>query len=102
LRGEEAARSRAVKKALIEQMKSEGVDPREVSEWLWEDFGKRVPAKWSRLEKAILSDKTVTPQDVAVFMIDQGVQPEEGAWDVQPVHGRVQGDRDDTEGGGEA
>jgi len=99
LRREDALRRRIVKKALVEQMKMEGVDPREVSEWLWEDFGKRVPPSWARLERAILSEKTITPQDVAVFMIEQGIMPEEGAWDVHPVRG-VRGRREDAGGGG--
>ena len=99
MRSEDMARRRAIKKALVEQMKLEGVDPREVSEWLWEDFGKRVPPSWARLERAILSERTITPQDVAVFMIEQGLQPEEGAWDVQPVRG-VRGRREDPGGSG--
>ena len=99
MRSERAARQRAIKKALVDQMREEGVDPREVAEWLWEDFGKRVSPSWHRLEKAILGEKEVTPQDVAVFMIEQGIQPEEGAWDVHPVGRGVRGGRDDTKGG---
>ncbi|MEB3844950.1 MAG: hypothetical protein LRS48_04640 [Desulfurococcales archaeon] len=80
-----AAWEKAVKGALIDQIvKSNSISENTVSEWLWEDFGKKVRPDWDRLKRAILSDREITPQDLAVFMIENGVFPEEGAWDVMP------------------
>ncbi|MCE4628335.1 MAG: hypothetical protein F7C34_04215 [Desulfurococcales archaeon] len=79
--------NRAIKENLLDQMERSGISPGEASEWLWDDFGKRVPPRWDKIRKAVLSDPDVTPQDLAVFMIDQGVQPEEGAWDALPRRG---------------
>ncbi|MEB3787826.1 MAG: hypothetical protein GSR78_03620 [Desulfurococcales archaeon] len=77
-------------------MKESRIPPEEVSEWLWEDFGKRVPPRWDRLERAILGEKEITPQDLAVFMIDNGIQPREGAWDVVPLREGLRDDNDDS------
>ncbi|MEB3860831.1 MAG: hypothetical protein GSR84_01250 [Desulfurococcales archaeon] len=93
-----SARERAIKEVLVGQLKSSGIPASDVAEWLWEDFGIRVRSEWGRLERAILSSRDVTPQDLAVFMIDNGVEPEEGAWDVYPA--RMRAPRD-SEGNGE-
>ena len=79
--------SRAIKERLLDQMVRDGVDPREAADWLWDDFGKRVRPDWKSIRRAVLGDSEITPQDLAVFMIDQGLEPEEGAWDVLPRRG---------------
>ncbi|MCE4605350.1 MAG: hypothetical protein F7C08_02300 [Desulfurococcales archaeon] len=84
-----SARERAVKEVLVGQLRSSGIPAREVAEWLWEDFGIRVRGEWSRVERAILSRREITSQDLAVFMIDHGIEPEEGAWDVYPARMRA-------------
>jgi hypothetical protein len=89
-------KNKAIKKALLTQIKGSEIEPETVAEWLWEDFGKRVKPDWSRIEKAILSDETVTPQDMAVFMIENNVFPDEGAWDAMPVRG-LRGIREDSD-----
>ncbi len=78
------ARERAVKAALLQQLRESGVDVREVAEWLWEDFGVRVRPQWRAVERAVLREENITPQDLAVFMLDSGVEPDEGAWDASP------------------
>lgn len=78
------ARDRAIKAALLRILARSGVDPGEVAEWLWEDYGVRVRPRWPDLERAILREREVTAQDLAVFMIDLGIQPDEGAWDASP------------------
>lgn len=82
-----AAKNRAVKRALLGQMRDANVDIDEVLEWLWDDFGKKPARNWRSIERAILGDNEITPQDLAVFMIDQGLLPDEGAWDVEPATG---------------
>lgn len=73
-------REREIKRELLRIARESGADPREVAEWLWEDFGKRVKPEWSRLERAILEDD-VTPQDVAVFLQEAGIAfSEERVW----------------------
>lgn len=80
-------KERAVKQALLKQLRESDIDPSLLAEWLWEDFGKRVKVDWRSIESAILGDSDITPQDLAVFMIEEGLQPEEGAWSVEPSTG---------------
>ncbi len=92
-------REKAVKEALVRQLRSSGISLEEVRDWLWDDFGKRVRGGWDRVEREIVSSREISPQDLAVFMIDSGVMPDEGAWDVYPA--RLRGPRegeDDSEG----
>ncbi|MEB3773806.1 MAG: hypothetical protein GSR86_02615 [Desulfurococcales archaeon] len=91
-------RVRAVKEVLVGQIRDSGIPASLVAEWLWEDFGIRVKPVWDRVERAILSSREVTPQDLAVFMIDNGLEPLEGAWDVYPA--RMRGDRGPQEDSG--
>ena len=79
-----AAKEKAVKAALLKAMRDSGVDPREIAEWLWEDYGVRVKPRWPDIERAVLKERDVTAQDLAVLMIDLGLQPDEGAWDAAP------------------
>jgi hypothetical protein len=60
---------RALKEKLL-RILEERADPRDVSEWLWEEFGKRVQPSWQRLRRAILKDKDITPQDL-VSLLDE-------------------------------
>ncbi len=81
------AKNKAIKRALLRQVKSSRINIDDVLEWLWEDFGKKPARNWKNIEKTILGDNEITPQDLAVFMIDQGILPDEGAWDVEPAKG---------------
>ncbi len=78
-------KNKAVKKALFTQLKGSDITVETVREWLWEDFGKRVRPDWDKIEKTILSSEEITPQDLAVFMIENNVFPDEGAWDAMPL-----------------
>ncbi len=78
---------KAVKRELARQIRESGISLDSVVEWLWEDFGKRVRRDWRAVEREIVRDGEITPQDVAVFMIENDVQPDEGAWDVRPRRG---------------
>ena len=80
-------KERAIKRALLEQLKKTDIDIDEIVEWLWEDFGKKVRRNWQSVESAVLGDSDITPQDLAVFMIDQDILPDEGAWSVEPTSG---------------
>ncbi len=78
-------KDRAIKEALLSQMRGK-VPLDDVIEWLWDDFGIRAsPDSWDSVERLIVTNKEVLPQDVAVFMIDEGIMPDEGAWDAVPV-----------------
>jgi len=79
--------NRAIKEALLRQLKESGIPLEEVQDWLWDDFGKRVKPSWDAVEKAVLGDPEITPQDIAVLMIENDVTPDEGAWDVSPRRG---------------
>lgn len=91
-------KEKAIKKALLRQLRESGADLDDLVEWLWDDFGKRVRRDWKSIEQAILGDNEITPQDIAVYMIDAGLQPNEGAWDVEPATG-LPGRKGRVEGG---
>ncbi len=79
-------RDRAVKEALLSQIMNSGkIDIRMMVEWLWEDFGLRVRRDWNVVKRAVLRSPDVSAQDLAVFMIENGVVPDEGAWDARPT-----------------
>ncbi|MCE4609439.1 MAG: hypothetical protein F7C36_03545 [Desulfurococcales archaeon] len=89
--------NKAIKEALLGQIPTNNIDLDEIVEWLWEDFGIRAKKDWEQIKKIILREKEITPQDLAVFMIDNDIFPEEGAWDVMPrrgLRGRI-ADRED-------
>jgi hypothetical protein len=82
---------KSVKEALLSQMKNK-IDLNEAVEWLYEDFGIKVKGSWENLMRAVLNNSEITPNDVAVFMIEQGVDVDEGAWSVLPAT-RLRGNR---------
>jgi ABC-type phosphate transport system ATPase subunit len=90
-------RERAIKEALVEQLRRAGVSLDEVKEWLWEDYGIRVSGGWERVVRIIARDRNIRPQDLVVLMDEIGVQVDEGAWDVSGV-ARLRGCKD-TRGG---
>ncbi len=77
---------KAVKEALLNQMKNK-INIDEAVEWLYDDFGIKIKSSWENLRKAVLNNSEITPNDIAVFMIDQGVEVDEGAWHVLPTGG---------------
>ncbi|MGC9112274.1 hypothetical protein [Acidilobus sp.] len=79
-----SGRDRAIKEALLSQLKGK-VPLDDVIEWLWDDFGLRAKRSWEDVGKVITSSNEILPQDVAVFMIEEGVTPDEGAWSVLPA-----------------
>jgi len=80
-------KERSIKEVLMGQLRSSEISIDDIIEWLWDDFGKRVKRDWRSVERAVLSDPDISPQDIAVFMIDNGIMPNEGAWDVEPRRG---------------
>jgi len=74
-------RERVIKKALIDQLKrSNKISIKDVVEWLWEDFGIRCKANWKDVERKMLKSNEVFPNDIATFMIEHGLRPEEDVW----------------------
>ncbi|MEB3757454.1 MAG: hypothetical protein GSR76_01180 [Desulfurococcales archaeon] len=75
---------RAVKDALFKQV-VDNVPMEDVAEWLYEDFGVKVGRRtWDNYRRAVLKNSDVKPQDIAILLLDHDIQPNEGAWDVQP------------------
>ncbi|MCE4615368.1 MAG: hypothetical protein F7B60_07575 [Desulfurococcales archaeon] len=78
---------RSVKEALFQQVE-ENIPIDDVVEWLYEDFGVHAGRKkWSNLKRATLKSTDIKPQDMAILLMDHDIQPNEGAWDVQPRRG---------------
>ncbi|MCE4606352.1 MAG: hypothetical protein F7B59_03355 [Desulfurococcales archaeon] len=75
---------KTTKEALFRQVE-ENVPMEDVVEWLYEDFGVSIGRKtWSNLKRAVLKAADIKPQDIAILLMDHDIQPNEGAWDVQP------------------
>ncbi len=47
----------------------------EVLEWLWEDYGIKA-RDWETAKRAVLSKKEITARDLAVFLLEYGVEVE--------------------------
>jgi len=90
-------RNKAIKEALLSQLKGK-VSLNDIIEWLWDDFGLRAKRSWDDVKRVIISSDEILPQDVATFMIDEGVTPDEGAWDVLPAPRRLRGSSGPEEG----
>ena len=73
-------RDRVVKERLVTFMEEKGVDPQTVSEWLWEEFGKKVKPSWREVKRAIVKDSDVTPQDLVLLLYDLGLEVDESLW----------------------
>ncbi len=69
-----------VKERLVDSL-LEGVELSAILEWLWEDYGIRVKRSKESVRRAILRSDEITPQDLAVFMLDNGVEVSEDAWE---------------------
>jgi hypothetical protein len=78
-------REKAIKAALLAQLRSRGVRVDDILDWLWEEFGVKTHRSWRSLERLILRSDEITPQDLVVFMIENGIEPDEGAWDAERV-----------------
>ena len=74
-------RERNIKRALMKQLMESGkVKVEDVVEWLWEDFGIRCRPSWKDVERKVVKSDEVTPNDLAVFMLESGLQPREEIW----------------------
>ncbi len=80
-----SVRERSIKKALLDSIEGHGVSAGELAEWLWEEFGIRVRPEWPRVRRAVLSSADIEARDLAVFMIEKGLTPDEGLWDARPA-----------------
>jgi hypothetical protein len=89
-------RERAVKAALLAQLRSRGVSIDDVLDWLCEEFGIRARRSWRNIERLILRSNEITSQDLVVFMVENGIEPDEGAWDAERVL-RLRGSADSKE-----
>ena len=74
--------NRRLKEMLLDTAEMSGVDPAEIAEWLEEAAGVRVAAArsgWRGVRRAILS-APVTPQELAAFLLEKGVEVNEREW----------------------
>jgi len=70
---------RKLKEMLLEAAERAGLDPRELAEWLYEEHGVRVAGGWASLRRAVARSE-VTAQELAVFLLEHGVEVDEEAW----------------------
>lgn len=89
-------RERGVKAVLLDQLRSRGASLDKVLEWLWEEFGVKARRSWHAVERLILRSDEITPQDLVVFMVENGIEPDEGAWDAERIL-HLQGSADPEE-----
>ncbi len=76
-----------IKRALVEDLEKKAKDSLDtVVEWLWEDHGVKVSRNWDRVKKTIVSNKSITPQDLVVLMLSMGVEVDEELWFKERKH----------------
>ncbi len=75
---------RAVKDALMKQVR-DNLSMEEVLDWLYDDFGVKVGRRtWDNITRTVLKSSDIKPQDIAILLLDNNIQPNEGAWNAQP------------------
>lgn len=72
-------REQRVLEALIDGLRDAGIDPREVAEWLWEDFGVRARPNWPSIKRAARKGG-VTPQDLVSLYDELSLEVGEDVW----------------------
>lgn len=74
-------RERLIKKVLINQiLETRRIGIKEIIRWLWEDFGIKCRNDWKDIERKIVKSKEISSNDLAVFMINNGIKPREDVW----------------------
>ena len=72
---------REIKKELIEILESKARDKLHyIADWLWEDYGLRVKTDWESVRKTILKSREISSRELAVLMINLGVDVDEDIW----------------------
>ncbi len=75
-----SAEERRRKERLVNIM-LENLSLKEIAEWLWEDFGIRVPVLRSeKIRKAVMRSSEIRDRDVAAALVSRGVQISEEDW----------------------
>ena len=81
LKGLREGKERLIKKVLLSQLKgSKKISIKEVIEWLWEDFGIKCKSDWKDVERKIVKSIEISANDLAVFMLENGLKPKEDVW----------------------
>ncbi len=72
---------REIKRELLETLEKKARDKlHKVIEWLWENYGVRVKMEWGSVEKAVLKSRDVSSREIALLMMDLGVDVDEEIW----------------------
>lgn len=73
---------REIKKELLHQLsRAPERVRREFLEWLWEEHGVEARGReWGEVERRVLSEKSLTSREIAVFMLGEGVSVDEDLW----------------------
>lgn len=70
---------RRLKEMLLDQAQRAGLGAERLAEWLYEEHGVRARPDWRSVRRAALSSP-VTAQELAAFLIEEGVEVDEDAW----------------------
>lgn len=70
---------RKLKEMLLDAAERAGIEPGEIADWLYEEHGVRAARSWSAVRRAVARSE-VTAQELAVFLLDHGVEVDEEAW----------------------
>ena len=65
---------RKVKERLVDKIQG-AVPLEDLLEWLWEDYGIKA-RDWETAKKALLARKEITARDLAVLLLEYGVEVE--------------------------
>ena len=71
---------RKLKEMLLEQAKEAGINPEQIAEWLYEAAGIRANPAWRDIEKAVLRSDEISAQELAAYLVSEGVNVDEQKW----------------------
>ncbi len=69
-----------VKRLLFRLLRDSLRDPAKVSRIIYDEYGVKVKPSWSSIESFIVGNEDVRPQELAVLLMDMGVEIPELKW----------------------
>ncbi|KSW12271.1 hypothetical protein CF15_05850 [Pyrodictium occultum] len=71
---------RKLKEMLLRRAREAGMEPAQLASWLYEAAGIRAQPSWRDLERKILYNDDVTAQELAAYLLSEGIKVDEKEW----------------------
>ncbi len=67
-------------KELLLSIARQYLEPSELANWLYEEYGLKIRPDWRHIERAILKSKEIRSQELAVFLLEKNIEIPENEW----------------------